>query len=148
LNFSFLCRVSLEDLYLGSTKTVNIDRDVVCNDCKGYIFNIISIELIVLFIVVVSTGCNDGIERQCTQCEGAGIETVIYRMGPMIQQTHIECSLCKGQGNMIDRNNRCKKCYGKKLFQEKKKLDVNIVHGSQNGETIKFMGEGNQIVRF
>jgi len=33
----FFFRVSLEDLYLGTTKTINIDRDVVCIDCKGYI---------------------------------------------------------------------------------------------------------------
>jgi len=29
-------RVSLEELYLGTTKTVKIDRDVVCTNCKGY----------------------------------------------------------------------------------------------------------------
>jgi DnaJ-class molecular chaperone len=29
-------RVSLEELYLGTTKTVKIDRDIVCTNCKGY----------------------------------------------------------------------------------------------------------------
>ncbi len=69
-------------------------------------------------------------------------------MGPLIQQSQRVCSLCHGQGNMIDKNNRCKNCHGNKLFNQKKRLDVNIVHGSQNGETIKFIEEGNQIVTF
>ncbi len=29
-------RVSLEELYLGTTKKVEIDRDVLCTNCKGY----------------------------------------------------------------------------------------------------------------
>jgi DnaJ family protein A protein 2 len=69
-------------------------------------------------------------------------------MGPIIQQTQRECSSCNGTGNMIDKNNRCKNCYGKKILRKNKRLDVNIAHGSQNGETIKFIGEANQIVTF
>jgi DnaJ family protein A protein 2 len=69
-------------------------------------------------------------------------------MGSIIQQIQSECSSCKGDGNMIDKKNRCNHCYGKKIFREKKKFDVNIAHGSQNGEIIKFLGEANQIVRF
>jgi DnaJ-class molecular chaperone len=34
LSFPFF-RISLEDLYSGSTKTVSINRDVVCTNCKG-----------------------------------------------------------------------------------------------------------------
>ncbi len=104
------------------------------------------IQLIISFII--STGCNDGIQRQCTDCEGTGIETLIYRVGPMIQQIQGKCSSCRGQGNKINNHNRCKNCHGNKLFNQKKRFDVNIVHGSQNGELIKFIGEGNQIVTF
>ncbi len=99
-------------------------------------------------IVIYSTGCNDGISRQCTECDGTGVETLIYRMGPIIQQMQGKCSKCGGQGNMINNHNRCKNCRGNKLSNQKKKLIVNIVHGSQDGEMIKFLGEGNQIVTF
>jgi DnaJ family protein A protein 2 len=67
-------------------------------------------------------------------------------MGPIIQQTQSQCSSCHGTGNQIDAKHRCKKCSGKKIFKEKKVLDVNVTHGSQNGETIKFIGEANQSV--
>ena len=95
-----------------------------------------------------STGCNDGISRPCTECEGTGIETLIYRMGPFLQQSQRKCSKCNGQGNLIANHNRCKNCRGNKIFNQKKRLVVNIVHGSEDGEVIKFIGEGNQIVRF
>jgi DnaJ-class molecular chaperone len=69
-------------------------------------------------------------------------------MGPFLQQSQGKCSSCNGQGNMIGNHNRCRNCHGNKLFNQKKKLVVNIVHGSQNGEMIKFIGEANQIVTF
>ena len=94
----------------------------------------------------ISSGSNDGIERKCRECEGSGIEILVYRMGPMIQQTQSPCSTCHGSGNEVDPKNRCKKCSSQKFFREKKVLDVNIAHGSQNGEAIKFIGEGNQFV--
>jgi len=93
-----------------------------------------------------STGCHDGLERRCANCDGTGIETLIHRMGQFIQQTRTHCSLCNGNGNMIDDKNRCKTCLGKKVFRKEKILDVNIAPGSQNGETIKFIDEANQIV--
>jgi DnaJ family protein A protein 2 len=95
-----------------------------------------------------STGCHDSVKRECTSCEGQGVETVMYRMGPMVQQMQRKCSVCNGAGDMINAKNRCKTCQGKKLLQQTKTLDVHIAPGSQNGETIKFSSEGNQIVSF
>jgi len=118
-------KVSLEDLYSGTTKKIEIDRDVVCKYCKG-------------------SGSNDGIQRECSECSGTGVETLVYRMGPIIQQTQAQCSSCHGTGNHIDHKNKCKKCHGNKILKEKKVFDVNITHGTQNGETIKYIGEGNQ----
>jgi DnaJ-class molecular chaperone len=63
-----------------------------------------------------------------------------------MQQTQGQCSSCHGTGNQIDPKNRCKKCSGRKVFRQNKIFDVNISHGSQNGEIIKFLGEGNQTV--
>ncbi|CAF0881335.1 unnamed protein product [Adineta steineri] len=119
-------KISLEELYMGSTKTIKIERDIVCKNCKG-------------------TGCHDGVSRQCGKCDGTGIEMLIHRMGPFIQQIQSQCSLCNGNGNIIDEKNRCKTCFGKRVCREEKLFDVNIVHGSQNGEIIKFIGEANQI---
>ena len=63
-----------------------------------------------------------------------------------ITEAHTPCSSCHGTGNQINAKHRCKKCSGKKLYKEKKVLNVNVIHGSYNGETIKFIGEANQSV--
>ncbi|CAF1121030.1 unnamed protein product [Rotaria sp. Silwood1] len=119
-------RVSLEELYSGNKRTISVDREVVCTDCNG-------------------TGCHDGISRECTKCEGHGIETRVFRMGPMIQQTQGKCSSCNGEGTMINSRNCCKICRGKKVVRQTKNMDVDIAPGSHDGETIKFSGEGNQV---
>ncbi|CAF3417503.1 unnamed protein product [Rotaria socialis] len=118
-------KVSLEELYSGGTRTVSIDRNIVCVECNG-------------------TGCRDGVPSVCNNCKGTGVETLIHEMGPMIQHIRCACSLCNGDGQIIHPENRCKTCDGKKLCQQKKELDVHIAHGSQHREAIKFIGEGNQ----
>ncbi|CAF2004675.1 unnamed protein product [Rotaria magnacalcarata] len=118
-------KVSLEELYSGATRTVSIDRDIVCVECNG-------------------TGCHDRVSYVCNNCEGTGLETLTHQMGPVIQHIRCTCSLCNGDGQIIHPENRCKTCDGKKLCQQKKELDVHIAHGSQHSETIKFIGEGNQ----
>jgi len=119
-------KVSLEELYLGCSKKPSITRHVVCTNCNG-------------------TGCQDGIKRTCTNCDGQGVENVIQRMGPFIQQMQRKCSSCNGQGDMITPKNRCKTCYGQKISEQKKILDVEIARGSQDKQTIKYSGEGDQI---
>ncbi|CAF0855621.1 unnamed protein product [Adineta ricciae] len=119
-------QVTLEELYSGSTRVAVIDRSVVCETCQG-------------------TGSRDGITRRCTNCDGTGMETSIHRAGPFIQQTRRECSMCHGSGDMVDPKNRCRTCYGKKVNREEKILDVHIVPGSADCETVKFHGEGHQI---
>jgi DnaJ family protein A protein 2 len=67
-------------------------------------------------------------------------------MGPFIQQMQRNCSSCNGQGSIINDINQCKYCYGKKILQEYKTLEIVIAHGSENGEVIKYSGQANQIV--
>lgn len=57
-----------------------------------------------------------------------------------------QCSACNGQGTMISPTNCCNNCRGNKTIRQTKTLEVNIPHGSSHGETIRFIGEGNQIV--
>lgn len=67
-------------------------------------------------------------------------------MGPIVQHIQHKCSSCNGSGHDINSKNRCKNCYGKQIFSQQKKLEVHIAHGSQHKESIKFIGDGNQIV--
>ena len=67
-----------------------------------------------------STGSCDGITRRCTNCDGTGMETSIRRNGPFIQQTRRESLVCHGSRDMVDPENRGRKCYGKKVIREEK----------------------------
>ncbi|CAF2512896.1 unnamed protein product [Rotaria sp. Silwood2] len=139
-----ILRVSLEELYSGNTKTISIDREVICTDCNGYACIFTCIECICCYFIN-STGCHDGVSRECTKCEGRGIETRVFRMGPIIQQMQSKCSSCNGEGTTINSRNCCKSCRGKKVVRQTKSMDVDIAPGSHDGETIKFSGEGNQV---
>ncbi|CAF2777641.1 unnamed protein product [Rotaria sp. Silwood2] len=119
-------RVSLEELYSGSTRTIFIDCDFVCVECNGI-------------------GCHDGIPYECNNCRGTGIDRVIHRVGPMTQQIQEKCSTCNGEGYVMDLIDRCRTCDGNKVIQQEKSLDIHIAHGSQHRETIKLSGQGNQI---
>ena len=80
------------------------------------------------------------------KCQGKGTEIIVKRTGQTTHQTQRQCSVCNGDGSIIDSKNRCAICNGEKFIQQTKKLEVNIARGSENGETIKINGEGNEIV--
>lgn len=42
---------------------------------------------------------------------------------------------------------RCKKCKGKKVVKEKKRVEFNIEPGTEDGERIALRGEGDAAVR-
>lgn len=114
--------VSLEDLYNGKEVTLKINRDVVCPDCKG-------------------TGAASGKKpKKCSDCDGRGQRVQVVRMGPMITQQVGVCPTCRGAGEMIDAKDKCKKCSGKKVVQEGKKVTVHIEPGMEEGEKIVFNG--------
>ena len=101
--------VSLEDLYNGKTMKFNVNRTVINKDKKHLI-------------------------KTCSECNGSGIEIIIHRMGPMIQQIQQVCSKCNGKKKSYD--NDC-------LQKINEKVIVNIEKGMCNGEKIVLKGKGN-----
>jgi DnaJ family protein A protein 2 len=62
----------------------------------------------------------------------------------MVQQLQQTCPDCRGEGEVIREKDRCVKCHGSKICQEKKVLDVHIDKGMKAGQKIVFAGEGDQ----
>ena len=115
-------KVSLEDLYNGKEVTLKINRNVVCPDCKG-------------------SGCANGKKPvKCKDCDGRGQKVQVVRMGPMITQNVTTCPTCRGTGESIDPKDKCKKCNGEKVVNEKKLVTVHVEPGMQDGEKITFQG--------
>ncbi|URE17549.1 DnaJ protein [Musa troglodytarum] len=119
-------KVSLEDLYSGTSKKHPLSRNVICQMCKG-------------------KGSKSGASMSCSGCEGSGTKVTIRQLGPgMIQQMQHPCGECKGTGETINEKDRCPQCKGEKIIQEKKVLEVVVEKGMQNGQKITFPGEADE----
>ncbi|KAI3980374.1 hypothetical protein MKX01_003913 [Papaver californicum] len=119
-------KVSLEDLYSGTLRKLNLSRNVICSKCSG-------------------KGTKSGASMKCSGCKGSGMKVSSRQIGPgMIQQMQHPCNECKGSGETISKKDRCPQCKGEKVVQEKKILEVHVEKGMQNGQKIKFPGEADQ----
>ncbi|KAH9659475.1 Chaperone DNA J 1-like [Citrus sinensis] len=119
-------KVSLEDLYLGTSKKLSLSRNVICSKCSG-------------------KGSKSGASMKCSGCQGTGMKVSIRHLGPsMIQQMQHPCNECKGTGETINDKDRCPQCKGEKVVQEKKVLEVIVEKGMQNGQKITFPGEADE----
>ncbi|HMO34981.1 MAG TPA: DnaJ C-terminal domain-containing protein, partial [Gemmatales bacterium] len=73
---------------------------------------------------------------KCNRCNGRG--AVISRQG--FFQIQVACPSCGGRGEII--TDPCPKCSGSGHVQAKRKLDVTIPAGVDNGSRIRLPGEG------
>ncbi|CAH3042484.1 unnamed protein product [Porites lobata] len=119
-------KVSLEDLYNGTTRQLALQKNVICAKCEG-------------------RGGKKGSVVTCNTCHGSGMYIRIHQIGPgMVQQIHTQCRDCGGSGERIPEKDRCKNCQGRKTVKERKILEVHIDKGMRDGQKITFSGEGDQ----
>ena len=120
--------VSLEDLYKGKTVRFSSTKNVICSLCKG------------------SGGKEKATAKECSTCKGQGFRQVVRQVGPgMITQQTVECNICEGTGSVYNPKDKCKKCKGKKLTEEKKQLEVYIPRGGKEGDKVRLEGEADQV---
>ncbi|GJX16361.1 DnaJ protein [Tanacetum coccineum] len=101
-------KVSLEDLYNGTSKKLSLSHSVLCSKFKG-------------------GGSTSGASMKCVGCQGSRMKVSIRHLGPsMIQQMQHPCNKCKGIGETINDKDRCTQCKGEKVMQEKKGLEVHV----------------------
>jgi DnaJ family protein A protein 1 len=119
-------KVALEDLYNGKVSKLAVQKNVICDECKG-------------------KGGKDGAVKSCSGCDGQGSVVGIRRLGPgFVQQYTQRCDVCRGRGEIINDKDRCKKCDADKVVRERKVLEVHIDKGMKDGHKFNFRGESNQ----
>ena len=118
-------RLTLAQLYVGHTFTIQLDRTRVCPPCAG-----------------------SGAARKepCSSCGGRGISVQTLNMGGMIMQTQGPCASCAGDGYKTVEV--CGTCRGTKRISEKKSLDVKIPAGTQEGEVFTFSEACSEVPDF
>lgn len=121
---SFTLKVSLEDLYNGTTKKIAINRDRICSSCEGR---------------------GGSKVNTCPQCKGKKMVTKVTQMGPgMYSQSTGPCDQCRGQGKIIDDATKCKSCKGNQIVKERKIIEVTIDKGAPNHHKYNFHGESDE----
>ncbi|XP_068634075.1 chaperone protein dnaJ A6-like [Aristolochia californica] len=119
-------KVSLEDLYNGTSKKLSRSRNVLCPNCKG-------------------KGSKSGASGTCYGCRGSGVKISTRQIGlGMIQQMQHVCPECKGSGEFISERDRCMLCKGNKVTKEKKVLEVYVEKGMKHDQKIVFEGEADE----
>jgi len=119
-------RVTLDELYNGTSRKLALQKNVICSKCEGY-------------------GGKKGSVQKCTPCRGQGMIIKIHQLAPgMVQQMQTICHECQGSGESMNPKDRCKNCTGKKVIRERKVLEVQVDKGMKDGQQIRFDGEGDQ----
>jgi molecular chaperone DnaJ len=111
-----------EEAIFGAKKTIKLEKLVNCAHCSG-------------------AGAEPGTKVEtCATCHGSGHVTRIQRtiLGNMQMQT--TCEVCSGSGKIIEQ--KCSKCRGRGVTNEKVELAVNIPAGIDDNETIRLSGQG------
>ncbi|WEW61247.1 DnaJ-like protein xdj1 [Emydomyces testavorans] len=120
--------VSLEDLYKGRTVKFASTKNVICSLCKG------------------KGGKDKATPKVCSACGGLGHKESLMQIGPgLVTRTVAECKVCDGFGKFYQPKDKCKKCKGDRVTEERKMLEIYIPRGAKDGDRIVLEGEGDQI---
>jgi molecular chaperone DnaJ len=114
----FDIQVSLESCLTAQEKELEIPYDVECKTCTG-------------------SGAAPGTSAQsCSTCKGNGQ----INMGKGFISMITTCPTCRGQGKII--KSPCKGCRGSGLESEKRKINVTIPAGIDDGMRLRVSGKG------
>ncbi|MDO8593186.1 MAG: molecular chaperone DnaJ [bacterium] len=121
LNISFI------EAVFGTEKEINLKKNIACSRCHG-------------------DGAEPGAGREtCPTCHGSGrvIKTQRTILGSV--QVQATCPTCQGEGKII--KEKCKQCKGHGIVSEVVKLNLKVPSGINNGESIRYSGQGEAAPR-
>lgn len=120
--------INLEDAYLGKNIKYINKRQTLCTSCEG----------------IGGTS-----PKPCISCKGQGMTQKMMMLGPgMYQQMSVPCNDCLGEGKIIEEENLCSLCKGKKMIPIEKELEVILECGVPQEYEYLFEGEGEEQVGF
>ncbi|MCS7205183.1 MAG: molecular chaperone DnaJ [Leptospiraceae bacterium] len=110
--------IDLEDAALGKELTIEVSKKETCDDCNG-------------------TGARKGTRPQiCSFCQGTGRVRTMQGFFSITRP----CPECRGTGKIIKEH--CHRCSGEGVVLKKKKINIKIPPGVENGSKIRIKGEG------
>jgi DnaJ-class molecular chaperone len=118
--------LKLDDFYKGTEIKLKFNQARRCATCSG-------------------SGAETS--EECATCSGSGVRVVRQMIGPgMMAQSQSPCDACSGEGKRILK--ACSGCHGKKFTEREKQLDIKILPGMREEETLVFPGECSDTVEY
>jgi DnaJ family protein A protein 2 len=136
MNFNFIkktpdiiheLKLDLKQIYTGVTKTLRIQRKIVCINCSGY------------------GGTNI---FKCTNCNGVGkiMKTEINGLFRFSQE--VQCNNCTGSGKSYNKTDTCTSCNGNRFKIIIEELIVNVPPSAPNGNTVIFPKKAHEDIGY
>jgi DnaJ family protein A protein 2 len=119
-DINFKLNLTLDEIFNGGTKLISFTKKMLC------------------------TKCSQSQIKNCTSCNGTGIQRIIQQMGPFLQNIQRICNICEGKGKKIINNKNCDECKGNIFKTINRNLNINIKRGISNTHKIIVQQEGNQ----
>ncbi len=117
--------ISFEEAVFGTEKTLDMQRDDACGECKG-------------------SGAAQGARLvNCKTCGGQGRVRQVRSSLFGRFETVGTCETCEGMGKIPEKP--CSACRGEGIVRTRKNLRVKIPAGIDNGETLRITGEGGKV---
>jgi len=123
-NIHTTLRITFEEAVFGCEKEIEITSKDECETCHG-------------------TGAKPGTEPEtCSRCGGKGqVVFTQQSMFGMVRNVQA-CPDCGGTGKII--REKCPKCYGTGFTSSRKKIQVTVPAGIDNGQTLRVSGKGEE----
>ncbi|MBD3109740.1 molecular chaperone DnaJ [Bacillus sp. AGMB 02131] len=121
-DLQYTMTISFEDAVFGKETTIEIPSEENCDTCKG-------------------TGAKPGTKvENCSHCNGSGQINVEQNtpFGRIVNRT--TCRHCGGTGKHIP--SKCTTCHGAGKVKKRKKINVKIPAGIDDGQQLRVAGKG------
>ncbi len=120
----FDLRITFEEAVFGCEKEIEIAREEECDVCHG-------------------SGAKEGTKPQtCPTCHGSGqIRSQQNTIFGSFASTR-PCDRCRGTGQII--TEPCSRCNGSGRLRKRRKINIKVPAGIDNGQSINLRGEGEQ----
>jgi molecular chaperone DnaJ len=114
--------IEFKESVFGGEKTVELDKEVVCQKCGG-------------------SGAEPGSKvSTCPTCGGSGQVEQVQRTILGAMRTIGVCPDCRGEGKKVDKP--CGRCHGRGIYKDREVIKIKIPAGISDGQTIRLSGKG------
>ena len=121
-DLAYELEITLEEAAKGTEKEIVVPRTEKCDVCGG-------------------SGATPGTSvKTCPKCNGTGKIRNMRKNSFLMYVQVTPCAECRGRGTLIE--SPCKKCHGSGLTKKRRKIDVKIPEGIDEGYQLRLRGEG------